>query len=114
MLEATQRAEQFQRERAALSDKLNGTPCAEIRWGQEKEALQADLAAARERIAELEGELQSYKTLADQQLMHLARGNRRIKALDKALTMAMDDVPGWYDMARAARILTQGKAETAE
>src|SRR5579859_1934477 len=38
------RAEQFQRERAELSDKLNGTPCAEICWQQERKQLNAELA----------------------------------------------------------------------
>ena len=51
------RMAELQRDRAALSDKLNGTPCAEIRWRQEREALIA-------RIAELETQLDEVCTLA--------------------------------------------------
>ena len=40
-MEARYRA---QRDRAALYDKLNGTPCAEIRWQQDREELQAQIA----------------------------------------------------------------------
>lgn len=39
------RAQQFQRERAELSDALNGTPCAEIRWQYELDSLRAKLDA---------------------------------------------------------------------
>ena len=48
------RAQQFQGERADLADKLHGTPCAEIRWQHERDALAADkaeLLAALERLA---------------------------------------------------------------
>lgn len=41
------RAQQFQRERAELSDALNGTPCAEIRWQYERDSLRAKLERAR-------------------------------------------------------------------
>lgn len=44
------RAQQFQRERAELADKLNGTPCAEIRWQYEHASLRAKLEKAAEAI----------------------------------------------------------------
>jgi predicted RNase H-like nuclease (RuvC/YqgF family) len=37
-------AQQYQRERAELADKLNGTPCAEIRWRHEIDAKDAEIA----------------------------------------------------------------------
>lgn len=37
----------LQRERAVLFDKLNGTPCAEVRWQQERDALAEDAARYR-------------------------------------------------------------------
>lgn len=51
------RVAQFQRERAELSDRLNGTPCAEIRWQHEREELIGDRDALRARVAELEAAL---------------------------------------------------------
>ena len=48
-----ERADAMQRDRAELSDKLNGTPCAEIRWQEERDALSA-------RVAELEGALNPF------------------------------------------------------
>ena len=48
--ELEKRSNQFQTERAELFDKLHGTPCADIRWQQEREKLQM-------RIAELKKEL---------------------------------------------------------
>ena len=38
-----ERAEKYQRTAAELSDKLNGTPCAEIRWQYERAALREAL-----------------------------------------------------------------------
>lgn len=38
--------DRFQRERAELYDKLNGTPCAEIRWQQEREELRETIGGA--------------------------------------------------------------------
>ena len=40
---AIERAEKYQRTAAELSDKLNGTPCAEIRWQYERDALREAL-----------------------------------------------------------------------
>ena len=39
-----ERADAMQRDRAALSDKLHGTPCAEIRWQEERDALRAEVS----------------------------------------------------------------------
>ena len=47
------RAQQFQRERAELADKLNGTPCAEIRWQYERDSLRAQLDRAKEAVEAL-------------------------------------------------------------
>ena len=49
---ATERSDQMQRERAELSDRLNGTPCAEICWQQEREALSAELEAVKVELDE--------------------------------------------------------------
>lgn len=46
--EARRERDIFQRDRTALYDKLNGTPCAEIRWQQERDALRALIARAVE------------------------------------------------------------------
>ena len=46
----TARADAMQRDRATLSDKLNGTPCAEIGWAEEHKTLLAQLAMAREAL----------------------------------------------------------------
>jgi len=43
-----ERRSHYQRIAAELTDKLNGTPCAEIRWQQERDALLALLREARE------------------------------------------------------------------
>lgn len=40
----------FQRDHAKLYDKLNGTPCAEIRWQQERETLRTLIARAVEAV----------------------------------------------------------------
>ncbi len=45
---AKERASKYQRIAAELTDRLNGTPCAEIRWQQERDALRALLREARE------------------------------------------------------------------
>ena len=47
------RAQQFQRERAELSDKLNGTPCAEIRWQYERASFREAMAEAKDALASL-------------------------------------------------------------
>lgn len=39
---AERRASDFQRKLAVLSDMMFGTPCAEVRWNQERERLEAD------------------------------------------------------------------------
>jgi predicted nucleic acid-binding Zn-ribbon protein len=55
--ELRERAAKYQSLAAELSDKLNGTPCAEIRWQQERDALRADLAARDELLREAREEL---------------------------------------------------------
>ena len=45
-----ERRSHYQRIAAELTDKLNGTPCAEIRWQQERDALLALLREAREAL----------------------------------------------------------------
>jgi DNA repair exonuclease SbcCD ATPase subunit len=42
-----ERAGKYQRIAAQLSDRLNGTPCAEIRWQQERDELRAELATMK-------------------------------------------------------------------
>lgn len=57
-------------DRASLSDALNGTPCAEIRWRQERETFTA-------RVAELESEVARQVALilewSEQGRKHIAR-----------------------------------------
>jgi chromosome segregation ATPase len=47
------RSNHYQRERAELFDKLQGHPCAEIRWQQEKEALEAERDALRKALIDI-------------------------------------------------------------
>ncbi len=47
--------DEMQRQRAELYDKLNGTPCAEIRWQQERDALIAKLQEAERERDEFAG-----------------------------------------------------------
>ena len=47
----TKRCSHYHRIAAELTDKLNGTPCAEIRWQQERDALRELLREARDFIA---------------------------------------------------------------
>ena len=48
--EARKDANKYQSLAAELSDKLNGTPCAEIRWQQERDTLRAALVKAGEAL----------------------------------------------------------------
>lgn len=50
---ANERAAKYQSLAAELSDKLNGTPCAEIRWQQERDAYNALISDLRLGIAVL-------------------------------------------------------------
>jgi hypothetical protein len=49
---AQSRADNFQRLSAELSDKLNGTPCAEIRWRQKLDTTRAEALEEAAKIAE--------------------------------------------------------------
>ena len=52
--EARRERDIFQLDRAALYDKLNGTPCAEIRWQQERDALRKALEGAEKELEKAE------------------------------------------------------------
>ena len=49
-----ERAGKYQRIAAELTDMLNGTPCAEIRWHQERDALRAELANRTKQVGILQ------------------------------------------------------------
>jgi uncharacterized small protein (DUF1192 family) len=84
-------AQQYQRERAELADKLNGTPCAEIRWRHEIDAkdaeierLKAELATANQALSERWNEtafknMQNCVVAAEHKLTSLSAENERLK-----------------------------------